>query len=874
MAWLSGAVAITWGALVVVLSRPVWPMLGNSAGTMWVAWISSPDFSWSALGRAGVGHLGGLVSLVLMLVASFGAGCFPARFLAVGSGPARTFLQMAMGWGLISFLQQGLGYSGLHFRLLFGLEAGLLVLLGASALWKDQPWRGMKGKDWSPEWPRLLALALMLACAFLLSRLPDTAEDARLYHLAGPESYLLVHKIFAMPQHFAWHMPFGAEMDFTIPFALGGVVAAKLVNVAVLIVLLGLAWRLSVSLGKGSLWSAVWVGTAGLVFGQCWEGKNDLVLAMYCTGAALCGVEAVKGDRRWLVPLAWLAGLAIGVKFTAGLFLAGLVGGLFILLSPRLSLRRWVILAAVLLVPCAGWLGESWLFLGDPFHPFLSGIFPDLDWGPFYSTWLNRQARAISPAEALMRRDWLLGLWRGIGSYDHGSVALFGLLPLALIGRKSRGARLLVVCASVMYLAWLPSHRNARYLFPIIPLVAALASDGMGGAGIFSGWGHRWRNAVGAYSLVLALLCAAWPLAPSGYLCLLGQYSAGNLLHERFSSWEDMRLWANGSVPWSGKLLLSGEERRLWFSCRTVSNGPVFEPPFWKWTRESRTPADVRRKVRQAGFTHLVHNFVSGQYRRLRWYPGPEWDDRQLELFRAFASGYMAHAWRSPHMDNNNGGFQAFVFSPVPLARPSRVFFLPSAEGIFWDTRHAYEAGRKDEALAGSSRILARVPGVREFEYLVAAMVYGMGDNRQAWGFLEPGIREGFISSFNIAYGARALLGLGRTTEAVKLFALEARMTPGPVSNGALATALLMRAEAAMMRRDYRRAWHDAEAGGNLLTGDARFGWIVARALSAMGRFKEAARFPAGGRLPEGGGPPAAAAGIGPGAPPRSMMGK
>ena len=846
--WLPTAVAVAWGALALSLTRAVWPAFWNNAGSMWTAWVAAPDFSRAALLHALAGHLAGLATLALMLAASYGAGRPLAGFLRAGPGLSRLFLQMALGWGSISLIQQGLGYPGLFFRGLFSVEVFLLVIFGVWALWRDQPWRELAGADWRAEWPRLLALGLILLAAHLVSRMPDTDEDARLYHLAGPESYLLVHKIFAVPAHFAWHMPFGAEMDFIVPFALGGITLAKQVNVAVLIVLLGLVWSLSRSLGRGSLWSAVWMGTAGLILGQSWEGKNDLVLAMYCTGAALGAVEAVKGNRHWLVSAAWMAGLAVGVKLTAGLFVAGLGAGLFLMLSPRPGLKRWSILAGLGLIPFTGWLGAAWLFLGNPFHPFLSGLFPDLGWGPFYSDWLNRQARAISPAEALMKRDWLAGIWRGFGSTDHGSAALFGLLPLALLGRKSREARLLAVCALVMYLAWLPSHRNARYLFPLIPLVAALASDGGGAVGVFSGWTARWRRIMGIYSVALALLAVTWSLAPSGFLYLLGQSSSGEVLKGRFTSWEDMRGWVNRTIPASGKLLLSGEERRLWFNCRTVSNGPVFEPPFWKWTKESRTPAEVRKKVRQAGFTHLVHNFVSGQYRRLRWYPGPEWDDRQLALFSGFASRYLAQVWRSPRVDNVNGGFQAFAFAPGPLARPSPRYFLPSTEGIFWKARHAFESGQMKEALTESFREVARVPGVREAEYLRGVMVYGTGDNAQAWRILEPGIREGFVTSHNIAYGARAVFALGRTEEGIKLFALEARLSPGTGGEEGLATALLVRSRDSMIRKDFRGAWRDAEAAGNLLPWDARFRWATANALMALGRYPEAARFLAEGK--------------------------
>ena len=98
-------------------------------------------------------------------------------------------------------------------------------------------------------------------------------------------------------------------------------------------------------------------------------------------------------------------------------------------------------------------------------------------------------------------------------------------------------------------------------------------------------------------------------------------------------------------------------------------------------------------------------------------------------------------------------------------------------------------------------------------------------------------------------------------------------MSPGSGGDEGLATALLVRSQAAMARRDFRGAWRDAEAAGNILPWDARFRWAAANALMALGRYPEAERFLAEGKRLAGVGE-IPGGGISPEAPPRSMMGK
>ena len=67
---------------------------------------------------------------------------------------------------------------------------------------------------------------------------------------------------------------------------------------------------------------------------------------------------------------------------------------------------------------------------------------------------------------------------------------------------------------------------------------------------------------VGA-TLLVALMNATRLLAPSGWLYLSGQITAGELLQRQFTTWEEVRLWINENVSATARVLFTGEEGRL-----------------------------------------------------------------------------------------------------------------------------------------------------------------------------------------------------------------------------------------------------------------------------------------------------------------------
>src|SRR5262249_19028724 len=130
----------------------------------------------------------------------------------------------------LSLLGQGMGLAGLlRGPLLRGIEAALAAV-GLVAAWRARPPRLLVPRVAPSARVPAILIAISLGLSFAVMRLPDTGEDAMVYHLAAPEHDLALGRMNAEPWHFVWQMPRGAETLLLLPLHAGGIAAAKLVN--------------------------------------------------------------------------------------------------------------------------------------------------------------------------------------------------------------------------------------------------------------------------------------------------------------------------------------------------------------------------------------------------------------------------------------------------------------------------------------------------------------------------------------------------------------------------------------------------------------------------------------------------------------------
>lgn len=214
--------------------------------------------------------------------------------------------------------------------------------------------------------------------------------------------------------------------------------------------------------------------------------KPDSLMLLLGAGAWLCALRYQAGGKGgWLLGAGLLCGLSASAQYTAAP--AALMVPLAALLRRGGPAPARLLFAALALAP-AGFL------LGTPYAALESGRFL-ADWQDYFA--LTRE-RPVEPA--IRARTVALNIWTfgGEGS-PYGAAALLGLA--ALLRRDPALAALLALpaAAHAALLARSADGGWLRYLFPVFPALALLASEGLAR---LSG-GRAWRGAA------LAAACAA-----------------------------------------------------------------------------------------------------------------------------------------------------------------------------------------------------------------------------------------------------------------------------------------------------------------------------------------------------------------------------
>ena len=868
---------VAWTLLAFILACKIWPgwvdcwknMINGAA-------LAGPFKTAGFIGAMG-GHLAGLLPLVAMLAGAYGAGGPLVRILSPSSNAADIPpLRLAAGWSVVSLVQQGLGYSGLLFPAILRTEAAVWVLAGAAAVILDRPWRTIRRPAAGAMLPAVLTVAMIGVC-FLLTRLPDTHEDPMAYHFAAPEHYLALRRINAEPWHLNWHFPLGAEMVFMLNWHLGGIALAKLTNIGFLLTTVLLTRRLAVLIlpaasGAGPAWAAFWVASAGFISDMCWQGKNDLGTLAFVTAGAFCAAVAMAGRRRGWGAAAWFLGAATGAKLTAGFFVGGILAAALAVRPALLDPRLLALCSASAALPLLSWLTESWLFLGNPFYPFLSGLFPSLGWGPFYSDSLHRYLLTVSPLGS--RFDWIIGIWRVFGDTVSGSPGLFAILPFAFVAARGRPAALLKLASVAVYLLWLTTERGARFLLPLVPWTAAMA----GGLLEMETWAlvpgrpidepspvARWfapfRIALALAVAFLALIRIPLFVPAPDWIYLAGQTDRESLLNERFSTWNRVRLWANGRLTPRDRILFTSEARRLWFVPRVISTHPVTEPIPWKIALESSTAAEFRKKIRQRGITYLLHNFISAEYRGIFWFQGPPWTDRQLLVYKDFMREYARPAYYPKLVDHFNGGYYVYSMERSPSSKPYPLFYLPYVEGRFRAAYLTRPYPDDNARLFEARRAASGIEDVYYTQYTLASFYWDTGQIGPVAAILRPGVEAGYVGDSSITKYGYALLSAGKGKEALKQLKRAQDIYRNLDALRGAAMALDVLGVVLHNKKNYRRAFGYFEKAARLMVGTtatqypnghppveqinqcAVLNLHASMALAAMGRLGEAIPF-------------------------------
>ena len=346
--------------------------------------------------------------------------------------------------------------------------------------------------------------AIMLLLALVIALAPPAHWDSLTYHLVAPQRYLAAGAIHAQPDNFYLGLSENVEMLFSLVIgAFGRDTAAAPVHFGIGILALlataGLARRFA---GKGAGWWAALLLLSAYnlwaLFGWAYVDLGDDALRRAGIDRHSTAWRENSADA-WLVVIGVIVGLAVGVKYAAGMI--GVAAGLVILIQqPRRVIRNGLIVGITALIVFAPWAIKGIALYGNPIYPFAFG---GLNWNPdrmrafqFSAYDLVGRGEAwqlpILPISAtIFGRDAADGFGFTVGPW---LLTLFLLLPLVwtfLEARARELARIVLIFAAPLVIYWAAMAAlnsvgiQTRLMVMVLPAFAAAGAIGLHGLANF-----------------------------------------------------------------------------------------------------------------------------------------------------------------------------------------------------------------------------------------------------------------------------------------------------------------------------------------------------------------------------------------------------
>jgi hypothetical protein len=598
-----------------------------------------------------------LLCLVVITLVAIGLGRLilcktSTQFMSVGEC---VVFSIGLGFGILSYSVFILG----AFQFLY--PAVVCLLMGVLALLSLLHWIGAghlshRTPDFKKApslWDKVATVVLVvcLLFGFLLVLTPAVGKDALIYHLAVPKLFLRHHGLYFVPGNIFSHYPLGGEMLYVIGLALRGDVLAKGFHfVMALSILLGM-WQFM----RHHISEALFIPLALLifytvpsVFVTSHRAYNDLTVSLYTFLAVYAFVNwFARKQSVWLILCGVFSGLAMATKYTA-LFLPflGCLGILWACRHHRWRVPNTVRLLSVY-IACALVVGspfyiKNWVMTGNPFYPFMYGIFGGKGLDPAQAYLYDLFVQSLGMGRGLLGYlllPWNLSVNAAMDSpqFDGvlGPIFLLTLPFLMGMRKMAIGAKIAMVYCLLAFLFWASSAQQIRYLIPILPFLA------MTTVYILS----YYRSRKGVFALLVVFITGG--LVFNGYYVVkdfvkikpvavvTGHEGRDVFLNRMFPSYA-MFQYINTHLPESSKTLL----------IYMKNIGYLFAPPYYsdsmfesytikKILTHSVTTADVYQALKDLGFTHVLYdiNYVFGDM--------STFSAQEKDMFLAFQERYL-----------------------------------------------------------------------------------------------------------------------------------------------------------------------------------------------------------------------------------------
>lgn len=411
-------------------------------------------------------------------------------FMSIGE---TLFYSAGLGFGVTSYGVFILGLFDGFYPLPIRIFLAILLVL-AVAGW-------LQAKDSLPKsdlkkprlpWDRIafFLLVIVLSAGLLLTLTPEIGKDALIYHLAVPNLFLKHHGFTFIEGNVFSNYPLHSEMLYLLGLFLQGDVVAKGMHfLALLFILLGMdqfiRYRMKDHDYPGL--SLLIFCSIPSVFAVSHMAYNDLFVTFYSMAAVFAWINwSDNPEKGWLILGGAFTGLAVACKYTA-LFLP-LLGCLGILWAARRhrfrvagTLRMLLLYGSVAAIIGSPFYIKNWIVTGNPFYPFLYGIFGGRGWEPQQAKFYDYFVQTLGMGRTFL--DYILLPWNLSIHAKMDSPHFDGLigpifiavLPFAIgIRRPSLVLKIMGIYCFLMFLFWASAAQQIRYLIPIFPFLAII----------------------------------------------------------------------------------------------------------------------------------------------------------------------------------------------------------------------------------------------------------------------------------------------------------------------------------------------------------------------------------------------------------------
>ena len=641
-----GVLAVA-GAWWLVLAAAFLLNRGEDAGRL-------PALMGTVLSRAAQGPVwgpGGLHSLAGLLIAGliglawYGLGDAIVRRLGSGGSDetddpslevAERGLLGAGAWSLVWFF---LGVPPLYRVSVAALALLAGLALAGGALARARPTAA--GVARAVAWAGLGLLVTGQVLALVAALAPPTAKDTLLYHYALPKAWIAAGRAIEVPYNIAGYYPLGVEMHAVWAMLLGAPLGVRVAEAAAGATVFLFAPLLAMTVygwarerGADRAWAAVaalviaWIPTGYDVAASAYV---DLALAGYTALAVRAfGRWWATGQSRHLVGVAAGIGGALSIKLSAAFLLLplALLGLLHALgagrgareaTRPGTALTAAGVLGALALgvTFAAPWYLRNWVRTGSPLFPFYLEMWPaqapgwDLERSRLYETLFSLYGDVRSPLDYLWSPIRLaVAAQPDQPAYYDGVLGIAFVFALPLLGwalwrrRLDVELRLAVLISAGLFVFWLFSSQQLRYLLPATPgLAVAIAVAGHGTERTVS---RPLRILVlGAAALGLPVL-VAWFLSLDPARVVLGGEPRETFLTRRLDYYPYYQV-VNRDLPPSARVWLIDMRRDTYHLDRPSFSDFIFEDyTLTRYVRSASTVEEIRARVQADGITHLL----------------------------------------------------------------------------------------------------------------------------------------------------------------------------------------------------------------------------------------------------------------------------